>query len=73
VIAAAQPAAAIYNLGGQSFVATSFEPPATTSDIAGVESMNILEVIRILDRRIPFYQAASGEMRLSIRSTTAVP
>ncbi len=61
VVAAAQPAE-IYNLGAQSFVATSFEQPATTTDITGIGTLNILEAIRILDRRIRFYQASSAEM-----------
>ncbi len=61
VVAAAQPAE-IYNLGAQSFVATSFEQPATTTDITGIGTLNILEAIRILDRSIRFYQASSAEM-----------
>ncbi len=61
VVAAAQPAE-IYNLGAQSFVATSFEQPGTTTDITGVGTLNILEAIRIVDRSIRFYQASSAEM-----------
>ncbi len=61
VIEMAQPDE-IYNLGAQSFVATSFEQPATTTDITGVGALNLLEAIRILDRSIRFYQASSAEM-----------
>jgi GDPmannose 4,6-dehydratase len=52
----------VYNLGAQSFVATSFEQPATTTDITGLGALNLLEAIRILDRSIRFYQASSAEM-----------
>jgi GDPmannose 4,6-dehydratase len=61
VIEAARPSE-VYNLGAQSFVATSFEQPATTTAITGVGALNILEAIRILDRSIRFYQASSAEM-----------
>jgi GDPmannose 4,6-dehydratase len=61
VIEAARPRE-IYNLGAQSFVATSFEQPATTTAITGLGALNILEAIRILDRSIRVYQASTAEM-----------
>ena len=68
VIEAAQPAE-IYNLGAQSFVATSFEQPATTTDITGLGTLHILEAIRTLDRSIRYYQASSAEMYGLVQAT----
>jgi GDPmannose 4,6-dehydratase len=52
----------VYNLAAQSFVGTSFREPITTADITGVGALNVLEAIRIVNRRIRFYQASSSEM-----------
>ncbi len=52
----------IYNLAAQSFVAVSFEQPNTTAQITGLGPLNILEAIRIVNRRIRFYQASTSEM-----------
>jgi GDPmannose 4,6-dehydratase len=68
VIEAAQPSE-IYNLGAQSFVATSFDQPATTTDITGLGTLHILEAIRTLDRSIRFYQASSAEMFGLVQAT----
>jgi GDPmannose 4,6-dehydratase len=68
VIEAARPSE-IYNLGAQSFVATSFEQPATTTDITGLGTLHILEAIRILDRSIRYYQASSAEMYGLVQAT----
>ena len=68
VIEAARPAE-IYNLGAQSFVATSFEQPATTTDITGLGTLHILEAIRTLDRSIRYYQASSAEMYGLVQAT----
>ncbi len=59
----------IYNLGAQSFVATSFEQPATTTAITGLGALNILEAVRILDRSIRVYQASSAEMYGLVQQT----
>jgi GDPmannose 4,6-dehydratase len=52
----------IYNLGAQSFVGVSFDQPTTTSQITGLGALNLLEAIRLLDRKIRFYQASTSEM-----------
>jgi GDPmannose 4,6-dehydratase len=68
VIETAQPSE-IYNLGAQSFVATSFEQPATTADITGLGALNLLEAIRTIDRSIRYYQASSAEMFGLVQAT----
>ncbi len=57
----AEPAE-IYNLAAQSFVGVSFEQPLTTAEITGVGAVNLLEAIRIVDKKIRFYQASTSEM-----------
>lgn len=52
----------IYNLAAQSFVATSFKEPVTTAEITGIGALHMLEAVRIVNRRIRFYQASSSEM-----------
>ena len=52
----------VYNLGAQSFVASSFSNPVTTCDITGIGSLRLLEVIRNLSYKTKFYQASSSEM-----------
>jgi GDPmannose 4,6-dehydratase len=52
----------IYNLAAQSFVAVSFDQPATTAQITGLGALNLLEAIRIVDPTIRFYQASTSEM-----------
>ena len=52
----------IYNLAAQSFVATSFRSPITTSNITGIGVLRILEAIRTLNPNAKFYQASSSEM-----------
>jgi len=52
----------IYNLAAQSFVAVSFDQPIATSQITALGPLNILEAIRILNKKIKFYQASSSEM-----------
>lgn len=52
----------VYNLAAQSFVGVSFEQPHTTAQITGVGALNLLEAIRIVDRKIRFYQASTSEM-----------
>ena len=68
VVDAAQPSE-IYNLGAQSFVQTSFDQPATTTDITGLGSLHLLEAIRTLDRSIRYYQASSAEMYGLVQAT----
>ena len=52
----------IYNLAAQSHVHTSFEQPILTANITGIGPLNILEAIRIVDKKIRFYQASTSEM-----------
>ncbi|MCC9595493.1 GDP-mannose 4,6-dehydratase [Rubrivivax sp. JA1055] len=57
----AEPAE-VYNLAAQSFVGVSFEQPLTTGEITGIGAANLLEAVRIVDRKIRFYQASTSEM-----------
>ncbi len=52
----------IYNLAAQSFVGVSFDQPTTTAQITGIGALNLLEAIRLIDRKIKFYQASTSEM-----------
>src|SRR5205085_8358154 len=52
----------IYNLGAQSFVATSWRQPLLTANVTGVGALNVLEAIRIHGARARFYQASTSEM-----------
>ena len=58
----ASAAEEVYNLGAQSFVATSWRQPLLTASVTGVGAMNVLEAIRIHDPKIRFYQASTSEM-----------
>lgn len=52
----------VYNLGAQSFVGTSWEQPALTTQVTGVGALNVLEAIRIVNPDARFYQASTSEM-----------
>jgi GDPmannose 4,6-dehydratase len=52
----------VYNLAAQSFVRLSFDQPVTTAEITGVGALHVLEAIRIVNRKIRFYQASTSEM-----------
>jgi GDPmannose 4,6-dehydratase len=52
----------LYNLGAQSFVATSWEQPILTAEVDGVAVTKCLEAIREVDEGIRFYQASTSEM-----------
>lgn len=52
----------LYNLAAQSFVGTSFNQPAATSQITALGALNLLEAIRIVDPGIRYYQASTSEM-----------
>jgi len=60
VLAVVQPDE-IYNLGGQSSVGLSFDQPVETLESISVGTLNLLEVIRFLDRPIKLYNAGSSE------------
>jgi GDPmannose 4,6-dehydratase len=51
----------VYNLAGQSSVGLSFEQPVETLESISIGTLNLLEVIRFLNRDIRFYSAGSGE------------
>lgn len=52
----------VYNLAAQSFVGVSFDQPTTTAQITGIGALNILEAIRLVNRKVRFYQASTSEM-----------
>ena len=52
----------IYNLAAQSFVPTSWNQPVLTGEFNALGVTKILEGIRLIDRKIKFYQASSSEM-----------
>ncbi len=52
----------IYNLAAESSVGKSFENPIATLNFNIISVTNLLEGIKIVDRRIKFYQASSSEM-----------
>jgi len=58
----------IYNLAAQSFVGVSFEQPITTANITGIGPVHILEAIRLVNRKIRFYQASTSEMFGEVQS-----
>ncbi len=51
----------VYHLGGQSSVGLSFEQPVETLESISVSTLNLLEAIRFLDKRIRYYSAGSSE------------
>jgi GDPmannose 4,6-dehydratase len=57
----------IYNLAAQSFVPTSWVQPVLTGEFDAIGVTRMLEAIRLVDRRIRFYQASSSEMFGKVR------
>src|SRR5450759_4671577 len=51
----------VYNLAGQSSVGLSFEQPVETMESISIGTLNLLEVIRFLQRPIRLYSAGSSE------------
>lgn len=51
-----------YNLAAQSSVGLSFEQPIGTLEYNIISVANILEAIRIVDKKIKIYQSSSSEM-----------
>lgn len=56
------PVDEVYNLGAQSFVATSWMQPILTGQVTGLGAVNLLEAIRLTNSSIRFYQASTSEM-----------
>jgi GDPmannose 4,6-dehydratase len=52
----------IYNLAAQSFVGTSFEQPIYTAEVDAMGVLRLLEIIRVVNPQIKFYQASTSEM-----------
>ena len=51
----------IYNLAGQTSVGLSFDQPVEAIESIAIGTLNILEVIRLLNRPVRFYNAGSSE------------
>jgi GDPmannose 4,6-dehydratase len=51
----------IYNLAGQSSVGLSFDQPVETLESISVGTLNLLEAIRFIGRKIKLYNAGSSE------------
>lgn len=58
----------LYNLGAQTFVATSFDQPTTTAQITGLGPLNVFEAVRNVNPKIRVYQASSAEMFGKVQS-----
>jgi GDPmannose 4,6-dehydratase len=52
----------VYNLGAQSFVATSWSQPVLTAEFTAVGVTRVLDAIRQVCPKARFYQASSSEM-----------
>jgi GDPmannose 4,6-dehydratase len=52
----------VYNLAAQSFVPTSWVQPVLTGQFNALGVTKMLEAIRLIDKKIRFYQASSSEM-----------
>ena len=52
----------IYNLGGHSFIASSFAEPLQAAQSTGLGAVNLLEAIRTTNTGIRYFQASSSEM-----------
>ncbi|MGH9341505.1 MAG: GDP-mannose 4,6-dehydratase [Acidobacteriota bacterium] len=59
----------IYNLAAQSFVPTSWEQPVLTGEFNALGVTRLLEAVRLVNRKIKFYQASSSEMFGKVRET----
>jgi GDPmannose 4,6-dehydratase len=64
----ASEAEEVYNLGAQSFVATSWQQPILTAQVTGVAVTCMLEAIRVVNPKARFYQASSSEMFGKVRA-----
>src|SRR5574341_114793 len=59
----------VYNLAAQSFVPTSWVQPVLTAEFDAIGVCRLLEAIRLVDRKIRFYQASSSEMFGKVQET----
>lgn len=59
----------VYNFAAQSFVPTSWLQPVLTAEFTALGVTRLLEAIRLVDKKIKFYQASSSEMFGKARET----
>ncbi|HAZ14183.1 MAG TPA: GDP-mannose 4,6-dehydratase [Bdellovibrionales bacterium] len=59
----------VYNFAAQSFVPTSWQQPVLTAEFTALGVTRVLEAIRLVDKKIKFYQASSSEMFGKARET----
>jgi len=52
----------VYNFAAQSFVPTSWIQPSLTGEFTALGVTKVLEAIKLVNRKIKFYQASSSEM-----------
>ena len=52
----------VYSLAAQSFVPTSWDQPVLTGEFNALGVTKMLEAIKLVDKKIRFYQASSSEM-----------
>jgi GDPmannose 4,6-dehydratase len=52
----------VFNLAAQSFVPTSWNQPTLTGEFTALGVTKMLEAIKLVNRKIRFYQASSSEM-----------
>ncbi len=57
----------IYNFAAQSFVPTSWAQPVLTAEFTALGVTRLLEAVRLVNRKIKFYQASSSEMFGKVR------
>ena len=57
----------VYNLAAQSFVPASWGQPVLTGEFDALGVTRVLEAIRLVNKRIKFYQASSSEMFGKVR------
>jgi len=59
----------VYNIAGQSFVATSWEQPLVTTDVDALGVINMLEAVKTVKPECKFYQASTSEMFGRVQET----
>jgi len=59
----------VYNLAAQSFVPTSWYQPTLTGEFTALGVTRMLDVIKLVDPAIRFYQASSSEMFGKVQQT----
>ena len=52
----------VYNLAAQSHVRVSFDSPEFTGDVDALDTMRLLEAIRLTGVKTRFYQASTSEL-----------